>query len=175
MNREVTNKKTSVEHLIDDARYLGEELEALKTVIHSVPYNERPVQQDSILDMICRIGLIQHKYLKAAADLLKSSVKLENLPDLPRNPASVISKDNIQSLQQSSNATEIIDHIIHERKELLSVFDEYMQEGDETIRAHSSDIVRESLKKLMYDLVSFERKQLKEAAERVLSIETDRD
>jgi len=174
VNRTQAYQRTSVENLIDDARYLAEELEALKSVIGSIPYNERPVQQDSILDMICRIGLIQRKFLKRAADQLNSSAKFESLPELPGNPALVISEKDIESLQQS-NATEIIDDIIRERKELLLFFDRYLNKGEETRREKSDAIGRDYLHKLMYDLVSFERKQLKEAAERVLSIETDRN
>lgn len=53
------------EALTDDIAYLLEELAALKNMLKDIPVAERPVEQESILDMLHAIGYVQNQILEA--------------------------------------------------------------------------------------------------------------
>lgn len=166
------HREISLDKLVSDACYLCDELQALKNVIEAVPYSEKPVQQDSILDMICKIDLVQRMYLENG---LKHARK-GNLDDAPLIPDvdSVPESHNDNTTAEEPSAIAAIDAIIDKRRELLNQFHDTMQALNHKRDDGSYTAAGDYLHKLLYDLVYFERKQLKEVAERVLSIDTER-
>lgn len=159
--------------LLEDAAFLGDELQALKHVIASVPARERPLEQESMIDIIAEIGHLQaSRYLPA---IRKLGNEMGFTHDQPVNGAEGCEKeekwfdaDQINEL----DTEDILNQIIHDRERLISMLEK-----------HSDELYRRSIEEkegntTVYDLLSgmitFERKQLKRVTERVLAIDLER-
>ena len=161
---------------ISDAAYLLDELKALKGVISAIPSRERPLEQESIMDMIVKIGFVQSVYLEPLlADLVhqpdfNKPLQPENNPRFDMEAFSGTYFD--PSEYDDSGTEEIIDNLLKTRSVLISDLKNIPD------AALQRDIILKQGDKRLYDIlgdmVRFERNQMKRVAERVLSIETER-
>ncbi len=152
--------------LLQDAAYLQEELNALKQVIGAIPYTERPLEQESVLDMITRIGYAQSACFLPAIQLVMQA----------GNMKTTIQPDYKKTFQPHDYddipVDTIIDRIIAERKLLISLLSEAPSSAIYD-RNPVNVMGSKSLYELIEEMVNYERDQLKQVAERVLSIDID--
>lgn len=76
-------KQSQVDRLIDDVAYLEHEAEALKYVIESVPYNEKPPSGRSIAETLLLLDHAQQSYYRRVIDDAFQSVRPINLNSYP--------------------------------------------------------------------------------------------
>ncbi len=167
------------ENLLSDLSYFKEELHALKKIIPEVPYRDRPMGQDSILDMIAKIGSVQTGFLEPIAVEIEktkdadSSIPVRNLhgithyAEYPGFPSSSDSENN-----ESSDVNDLLEHLIQQRQQILDLL------TSQAAFPKNRKVILQQGEWMLYDILNemiiFERKQFKEVADRVLTIETDR-
>ncbi len=159
--------KIHIQDLIEDAGWLQEEMKLLKTIIDVIPYDDRPLEQESVLDVVAKIGYACDNYFKP---LIHNAVNCND--DLDMTPSSHFDSHYSIEYHEGRSALELLDHIIETRSEVQGLlkslqpkeFDRimYLKEGEVT------------LEKLLRDMVMYDRKQLKKVAERVLTIDPER-
>ncbi|MEX0780487.1 MAG: DinB family protein [Balneolales bacterium] len=155
------------EQLLDHATYLQDELTALKLVIPSVPHSEKPLGQDSIIEMIMMIDHAQTTYYKPLIDRIFSEA----------NPA-INGDDDFQAtfkpLSESDepDPDEVIDAVITNRSTLLELLERLPEkEWGRTAQRNGEET---TIAELVNEMVEFERRKFKEIAERVLLIDDSR-
>ncbi|MEX0720829.1 MAG: hypothetical protein WD059_09190 [Balneolaceae bacterium] len=72
-------KQSQVDSLIDDVAYLEHETEALKYVIDSVPYSEKPPAGQSIVETLMYVDHAQQEYYREVIEDAFKSVRPINL------------------------------------------------------------------------------------------------
>lgn len=157
--------KDNLEQLQEDAAYLQDEVEALKYVIHNVPFDEKPGGVESILEMVALIDYAQMTYYRPILEYFgnKRGVELAG-----------ISKDFHKfklDMQEGDTVETILNKIIKHRAALLNlalqipaiVWQKKVLVDDE----------EKSLFEIFREMVLFERDQLKKVADRVMSIERE--
>lgn len=159
--------------LLEDAAYLEEELQALKQVIASVPARERPLEQESMIDMIAEIGHQQaSRYLPAVRKLCNETGVTHDRPGNEAEGCEVEERWFDADQINEWHTDDILNRIIRDRERLIY-----------TLEKHSDELFSRSVEgkegnKTVYDLLSgmitFERKQLKRVTERVLAIDLER-
>lgn len=155
--------RESVDSLINDALYLQDELEALKYVISTVPYSEKPAGQLSILEMIAMIKHGQSVFYRPAA---------ENYSSAGRR-VSKVDEDFKNSFNNEEFADIDVDHLINKIIKHRVSFVNYLKEvpinhWENTLSIRGQE---KTLFKLIQEMITFERGQLKSVAERVLTME----
>ncbi|MEX0685958.1 MAG: hypothetical protein WD267_08535 [Balneolales bacterium] len=160
------HNKLDAEQLFGHAAYLEEELAALKKVISAVPYEEKPVGQHSIIEMIMEIYFAQNNYYGPVIKRLFSDVQ----PEI--NDLSTTQLDpNISDLDESK-PEEIIDEVIKSRTKLLATLNQIPKHDWER-----KGIVfgkKTTMLKMLDEMIQFERAKFKEIAHRVLVIDASR-
>ncbi len=157
-------KHINYKKLVEDAAWLQDELELLKGMISIVPCLDKPLEQESICDMIRKIGVACESFYKP---VIKSA--LEHKGDLH---LSITRNFELQNQDKNpEDVIDLLDMIKNARKELLEMMmalqpDDlkrkvYMEEGITTIE------------EILTDMVLFDRKQLKLIAERTLALDSD--
>ncbi len=150
-----------VSNTIDDVSYLLEELDALGRVIDAVPVSDRPTGTDSVYDMLDRIKHAQNAYyFPLVKNLFAKPIPKIQIPDYNE---SFKRSDNFLTVEQ------LLTEIKVERRELINFLNKLPQE--DFITKGEVNGVEVAIIELMNHMVVFERSQLKEVAERVLSIE----
>lgn len=148
--------------LVDDAAYLQDEVEALKYVISSVPYDEKPGGKASILDMVALIGHAQQNYFRVAVSQIldkKASPDLD-LEDF-RKTFNPDEPDN-------KSVEKILDKIIKHRAAFISMLSNLTPADlEKSVRIRGK---QKNIQTLLDEMLQFERVQLKQVAERVLAI-----
>ncbi len=156
------NRKT-IDDLIQDIHYLQDELEALKYVISEVPVFEKPPGQPSILEMLALIKHAQSTYyrplVEKVSDRRKSNVEVDY--DF---------KNSIDAKEYEEQGVEyLINKTIKHRVSfvtMLSNIPSAVWEYPVATRGPEKTLFR-----LMQEMVTFERGQLKSVAERVLTLQ----
>jgi hypothetical protein len=77
----ITQKQ--LEYLISDIEYLKYEADSLNKVINTVPYSDKPLGGDSILENLLTIDLFQSKVLEVLENLKTKGIETDvtNLKD----------------------------------------------------------------------------------------------
>lgn len=152
-----------VKKVLEDARYLQDEIEALKYVIHDVPYEEKPaVGEYSILEMV---GMIDHAqvafYRPAIEEMIRNSA-----PDV------TVSTDYERSFKLRKDENDTVETILNRIIKHRAAFLNFMSKIKplEWERSGFINGKRRSVFSLLNELVEFERLQLKRVAERVMTL-----
>jgi len=163
INKNLTNH----ELLVDDAAYLMDELEALKKVITTIPYSEKPLGQDSIQEMIESIETRQREYFYPA--ILKI---INELGVNDSDSEHFIFNNSNAADTKSSNIRDVINEIIRIRSKMINMMRECPSEVfNDSSNSGQND---KTLAALLTDMVLFDRNQFKQIAERILTIDLDR-
>ncbi|PWN07554.1 hypothetical protein [Rhodohalobacter mucosus] len=163
-HREVTQEQ--FEHLLDDVTYLQDEAEALKYVIDQVPYSETPPDQMSILDMLRYLDFLQVHHFRPVVEEVFSENRI-----LSVTPLSEKEKD-FQTATDSAEKEEtdvftVLKKIIKHRAALTNVVRKIpLIDWERELK--DSDGNRKNLFTFASEMVSAERKILKEIADLVL-------
>lgn len=150
-----------VSNALDDVSYLLDELNALGSVIGAVPIQDRPTGTDSVYDMLDRIKHAQKAYyLPLIKDLFTKPIPEIEILDYNE---SFKRADNYLTVEQ------LLSEIKAERHELIDFLNKLPQKDFFTKGEVNGAKV--AIIELLNEMVLFERSQLKQVAERVLSIE----
>lgn len=152
-----------VKQVLEDARYLQDEIEALKYVIHDVPYEEKPAAGEySILEMV---GMIDHAqvafYRPAMEEMIKNSA-----PDVS------VSTDYEKTFKLRKDENDTVDTVLNRIIKHRAAFLNFMSKIKplEWERSGFVEGRRRTVFSLLSELVEFERAQLKRVAERVMTL-----
>jgi hypothetical protein len=148
--------------LVDDSAYLQDEVEALKYVISSVPYDEKPAGKHSILEMVALIDHAQQNYFRVALKQL-----LSDHPD-----GSGLQEDFRKTYDTSEvngkGVDRVLDKIIKHRAAIVSMLAKTTEiDLQRTMNVRGR---KKGITDFLEEMVQFERLQLKQVAERVLTI-----
>jgi len=156
---EVTQEQ--VQALMDDARYLEDEAEALKYVIEQVPYTEVPPGNMSILQRLALIDHSQHKYYRPLIEKIFANtrpLKIQNIEHY---------RDTFDFPDDEKDVQKILNKIIKHRAALLNLFDKIplIDWEREVIDPEGRSI---TLYQFARKLIEEERQSLKEIADLVM-------
>ncbi len=154
-----TSSSTRLQELLDDASYLGDELEALKFVIESVPYREKPYGEQSILEMIAVIDHAQeHIYRPVFEQAAKSKTIHET-----------VTADFRFNQDKVTSVTKFLDSIIGHRAALMKTINNIHED------TWNDQLKDDGLKvlDLLSNMIDNERDQLRKVAERVMALNNE--
>jgi len=158
--------KTQIDQLTEDVSYLQDEVEALKYVIHSVPFEEKPAGRESILELVAMIDHAQKVFYRPFVESVAGFAKPDDYIDDDFRKSFSLEMEKIETVDN------LLDKIIKHRAALLSVLQkmniiDWNRKG--LVKGRSKTIYT-----VITEMVEFERNQLKMVAERVISLERDR-
>ena len=167
-----------VEDLIKDIEYLIYEIEALKSVIFEVKYDDKPPGENqlSILDKIRLIGYIQnHYYEELARSIVDQKERSDsvNIEEVKSRFIKEVSADPRQQQDAAHYLSEIIESRQRLLKQLRDLESKRWQQG--LNRNEGGETGSITLWSLMEEMVEFERNELKEIADRVQVMSIDRE
>lgn len=158
--------KTQIDNLIDDVSYLQDEVEALKYVIHSVPFEEKPAGRESILELVALIDHAQKVFYRPFVETVAGFSKPEeNLNEEFRKTFEL-------DMEKYESVDNLLDKIVKHRAALLSVLSKL--NVIDWNRKGSVKGKPKSIFAVVTEMVEFERNQLKMVADRVMSLERER-
>ena len=178
-------------NLQKDVAYLKEELQALKPVISAIPARERPLGQESVIDMIVQISFRQREWVSPAILQVIAHTGQKEGEGTQGKTGDTLSQSATGHIRSSGkpgkkgwdperydemSIHEIIDMISDERSSLVELLERIpVVDCQKKISVPNGE---EEEARTVYELVStmveFERKQLKLVAQRVLSIDLER-
>ena len=160
MNNEVSQEQ--LDQLIEDARYLQDEAEALKYVIDEVPYDEDPPNDDrSIAEMLL---LIDHAQLSYYRPILKEAVK-------NRRPTHIDEFDDFEETfepdeEKYKDIQKLLSKLAKHRAGVINTIENISLIDWETV------IYKDNQQILLFDfikeMIRFDRQQLKKIANLVM-------
>jgi hypothetical protein len=148
--------------LVEDAAYLQDEVEALKYVINSVPYDEKPGGKHSILEMVALIDHAQQNHFRIAIQHILSGKReaAHEHDDFRKS----FTSDQIDG----KSVDRVLEKIIKHRAAIISMLEKVTPADlDRTVSIRGKD---KNIHMLLDEMLQFERAQLKQVAERVLAI-----
>lgn len=160
-------KRNHHQDLVDDAAWLQDELERIKGMIPVIPYLDRPLEQESALEMLSKIGNACDSFYKP---ILKEVVNCNDNIHL----SLTVDYDSLYSseYQKGKDASDVLNHIIQSRGEFLELLK--MLKSSDLDRVICMKGEKKTLRKIISGMLLFERGQLKKIAERVRAIDTER-
>lgn len=158
---EVTRK--TIDDLIQDIHYLQDELEALKYVISEVPVMEKPPGQPSILEMLALIKHAQAAFYRPLVEKISDT----------RSRNNVIDYDYKNTLDAAEYEEQGVEYLINKTIKHRVSFVTLLQQKPAQFWEYAISIKgqEKTIFKLLHEMVTFERGQLKSVAERVLTLE----
>jgi hypothetical protein len=148
--------------LVEDAAYLQDEVEALKYVINSVPYDEKPGGRHSILEMVALIDHAQQNHFRLAMQQILAGRKdvAFDQEDFRKS----FSPDQIEG----KSVDRVLEKIIKHRAAIISMLGKVTPADlHKTVNIRGKD---KNIHMLLDEMLQFDRAQLKQVAERVLAI-----
>lgn len=158
--------KSQIDNLIEDVSYLQDEVEALKYVIHSVPFEEKPAGRESILELIAMIDHAQKVFYRPFVESVAGFMKVTEPIDDEFRKTFILDMEKIESVDN------LLDKIGKHRAAMLAVLQKM-----NVIDWNKKGQVKGRLKSIfnvVSEMVEFERNQLKMVADRVISLERER-
>lgn len=152
---------------VSDAAWLVEELNMLKQMLHVIPYSERPMGQESVLDMLAKIGYINDVYYRPALE-----ISVNRNTHLQFTSAVEALRHFSDQYYMDSEPIALLDRLIISRKKLLHFLSQI--ETDHFNHRIQTDGREVTFSELVDGMVRFDRQQLKQVAERVLDMQMDR-
>lgn len=160
------NKK-NLEYVLEDASYLQDEIEALKYVIHDVPFDEKPGGEESIIEMIAMIDHAQLQFYRPILEEIRSSSR----PNFSKiNPD--FRKTFKFEIKEDESVEKTLDRIIKHRAALINIANSIpviTWQKKVTVKGQEN-----SLFQVMQDMIKFERSQLKKVADRVMALSKEK-
>ena len=160
-------KELILRDLIQDAAWLTEELESLKHMLPGIPYADRPMGQESVLDILARIGTAHDRFFMTT---------LVSLQRGEADPASSLSIDVETPIRNVTTPEEdplkLLDKLISQRVilvGLLEALDATVIQKKITFKDGELDVFT-----LIARMIRFDRNQLKQIAERILAMDAKR-
>ena len=151
--------KARLHQLLDDASYLEDELEALKFVIESVPYRDKPLGEYSILELIALVDYAQEQIYRPLFELAAQNKQLHP----KEKPEFAFKQDKVTSVNK------FLDSIIGHRVSLMKTVNNiHSEEWKEPVVGR--DI---TLLDLLDNMIDNEREQLRKVAERVMTMDDE--
>lgn len=171
--------RSDIDNLLDDIEYLVYELDALKTVIEGVEYNDQlpGSNQLSILDKLRSLGYVQEGYYKyiigKVVDEEESEINLKREKVYEK----FLERLSHEEEEKHQDIEEVLVEVISEREELLSRLKEFsIPLWNRDFERHDSEEDKKiTLYTLLNEMVSFERNELKDIAERIQIMSIDRE
>ncbi len=156
-----------LEELYDDAAYLLEEIDALEKIIEVVPYNEKPFGQESVLEMLGKITCAESNiFVPSFKQIVNGSYKM------PDNFDREIDNHCHSQFFDETDPHEVFISLKESRKTTLELLKSLMKMlHNEKVDSENRNSRRGVLVYVMRKMIDFDRLQLKNAAEKVLSIE----
>lgn len=155
-------KQSQVDSLIDDVAYLEHETEALKYVIDSVPYSEKPPTGKSIVEILMYIDHAQQEYYRNVIEDAYKSVRPINL-NAYADPQETFEVDE----ERAKDIQKVLYKISKHRVALLNLLKNMnLIEWEREISKGKSSI---TLYEFVNNMVGKERKVLKDIAGLVLT------
>ncbi|TNE72234.1 hypothetical protein EP331_07690 [bacterium] len=158
--------KTQIDQLIDDVSYLQDEVEALKYVIHSVPFDEKPAGKESIIEMVALIDHAQKVFYRPFVEFVAGFAK----PEEPIEDE--FRKSFLFDMEKYETVDGLLDKIVKHRAALMSVLVKM-----NVIDWNKKGVVKgkpKTIYTVVTEMVEFERNQLKMVADRVMTMERER-
>lgn len=150
--------------LIEDLAYIQDELEALKYVITSVPYDERPPGSVSIMDMI---GLLKEQQEKYYRTLIEHASGKKNINVEEIKPVS----DDFQ-IPEDISIEDLLNKTIKKRASYVNLLQNLPEDiWNERIGLEGDKV---TIAELIENHISFDRNQLKKVAEHILALDKTR-
>ncbi|MEX0608328.1 MAG: hypothetical protein WD016_12555 [Balneolaceae bacterium] len=155
-------KQSQVDNLIDDVAYLQHETEALKYVIDSVPYGEKPPTGLSIVETLMFVDHAQQTYYREIVEEAFKSVRPINL-NAYANPKETFEADE----EKAKDIQKVLYKISKHRVALLNLLKNIkLIDWEREISKGKSSL---TLFDFVSSMVDQERKILKDIAELVLT------
>lgn len=148
--------------LIDDVSYLEAEAEALKYLIDTIPYDEKPPQGQSIKEMLRLIDFAQHYYFRPIIEKVLFENRMIRLGDFDHYSKSFLDHEN-----DESDIHKILNKLIKHRVALQTII-EKIHPIDWEKPLKDDDGVELSLFTFVRYMVKTERSILKEIADLIL-------
>lgn len=160
MSKEVTQE--SFEQIIEDATYLQDEAEALRYVIDTIPYNETPPDDSSILDKLLLLDHIQVSYYRPVFEMIESKsrkhVKAQNF--------SAFCDEFIPDSDDDTDVLKVLNKMAKHRAAIINILKKIpLIDWESTIYKNNSEI---SLYQFVRGMISKDREVLKEIADMVM-------
>lgn len=155
-------KQSQADSLIEDVAYLEHEAEALKYVIESVPYNEKPPTGKSILETLLYLDYAQQEYYRPIIEDAYSSTRPINL-NAYADPEENFEADD----ELASDIQKLLYKISKHRVALLNLLKNMkLIDWEREITAGRDTL---SLYEFVFQMVQKERSVLKDIANLVLT------
>ena len=160
-------KKVTYRDLIEDAAWLTEELESLKCILPELPYSDRPMGQESILDILAKIGAAHEQFFTPLINNLQTGGEGESSVEN-------IDFETLQANQATfgDDPLKLLDKLISQRLSLVATLeklDESAIHGMISLKTGDTDVFT-----LINRMILFDRSQLKKVAERMLAMDAER-
>lgn len=159
-----------------DVEYLADELVAFKGLVEWIPFDERPLGQQSISDML---GTIQHVQFQVVVPLLSEweqtqsdGTRIEGSTALDKLLFGKEGYSDQPEQQVEGSVLELLDRIVETRKHIIDSL--HLNSGyasEKRIALNGHDV---SLSEVIQAMVKFERSKLRKIGERIQAMETDR-
>lgn len=160
----MTDQEVSQEQyneLLDDARYLQDEAEALMYIIDQVPYTEVPSGGLSIIQMLALIDHAQKNYYRPLIEKSFSSPRVLHLKNFDSY------EDTFEFPDDENDVQKILRKISKHRAALLNLFEKIpLIDWERALKTKRGEMI--SLFDFANQMVREERKVLKEIADLVL-------
>lgn len=158
-------KQSQVDSLVDDVAYLEHEAEALKYVIESVPYQEKPPSGKSIVETLLYLDHAQQEYYRPVIESVFKSVRPVNL-NMFENPSETFEMDK----ELAQDIQKVLYKISKHRVALLNLLKNIkLIDWEREITSGREAI---TLYNFVHTMVQKERNTLKEIANLVLTYQS---
>lgn len=157
-----------IDHLIDDISYLEAESEALKYLIDTIPYDEKPPDKRSIKDMLRLIDFAQHHYYRPIIERVIADKRIVNLKDF-RDYSEAFS----DIAEEEVEIQKVLNKIIKHRAALLMIMDKFHHlDWEKSLK--NDEGIEISLYHFVRNMVKNERSLLKEIADLILIYQNEK-
>lgn len=159
-----------LKRILSDVEYLIDEAEALTYVIDAVPVGEKAAGVESMMEMLQLIDHAQLSYYRPLIERLYSVPRVDEQPRDFRNSFEDIKKQSGPAPENEKKEVKaLLKTIAANRRNLLEFVNKLPVED---LRQYGQINGRQqSIADLLEEMVVFERKQLKNIAERILSLD----
>jgi len=159
----------NMEYIAEDAAYLIDELEALKPLLPVIPYSDQPGDSLSVLNLIELIDFVQQKFLAKLQAEFTGDLKQSYHFDLNTKTLRVeFINQNKKKSDFSVDVNLILSSCINNRHEIITAVQQILSSVNDKLG-------RETINGALRSLVNFERLIFKEIAERVLTIDPQKN
>ncbi len=167
MSEEIT--QDSLTNLIEDAKYLQDEAEALRYVIDSVPVTQTPPEDRSILEKLLLLDHLQVNYYRPVFERFESHPRKHVKAKNYQNFCQEFTTDNLDEIDVQKSLNSLAKH----RAALINIFRQIpLFDWEQLLYKDNQEI---SLYEFALDLVRKDRLILKEIADQVLVFQQDQN